>query len=182
MTEEQTTNLPALVDGNDATPLALFGSPEERAALCQRAEAYVSRSLVMMHRARRLVLNDRVEAIGLLSARRPLLGAHFASYQRFKHVEIFDPVVQVGPSSSKLVARTMKIDCIQLGHAFREYSNRWLRLTDWEWPSYRADMLETTEALAGHLEAELRAMRQLLMISDLYGGVPASPAEVGVQI
>ena len=122
----------------------------------------------MIRRARALVADDRKHVIDLLNARRQLLGEHLHRYQQFKHGRIFDPVVQHGPPSSKVVARTMKLDCMEMGAAFGDYCTRWLQLREAEWPMYRHDMLDTMDTLVGHLEAELRAMRQLLMISDFY--------------
>jgi hypothetical protein len=150
-------------------PAPLFGTSATREALGQQAEAYVSRALVMLGRARAVVRDDRVDAIDLLTARRGALGRHFQGYQKFKHGSIFDPVVRDGTASSKVVARTMKVDCVLLGELFCTYHMRWLRLCPAEWSVYRRDMEATAATLEQHLTAELRAMRQLLLISNLYG-------------
>lgn len=149
-------------------PPRLFASALTVAGLQREAEAHVARALTMMSRARCLVEADRRDAIDLLTASRIRLGGHFKRYQAFKHGNIFDPVVEFGPASSKVVARTMKVDCMQLGELFGAYHARWLGMRPGEWSGYRRDMLETVEMLTGHLEAELRAMRQLLLISNLY--------------
>lgn len=170
----QPTKLPDIV-----SPLAavrrvselppLFGSASARDALRIKAEASVARANEMMSRARALVLDDRVHAIDLLTTKRIRLCEHFQRYQRFKHAQIFDPVVEYAPASSKVVARSMKIDCMELGETFAAYHNRWLGLKAHDWAAYRQDMLHTTEMMQANIAAEIRAIRQLLMISDLYG-------------
>jgi len=147
---------------------AMFDLPETRDALRIEAERYVGRATLMIDRARALVLSERVQAIDLLTAQRGALGDHFGRYQRFKHSAIFDPVVEHGPTSSKLVARTMKVDCMALGERFAAYQARCLGLGASDWTYYRRDMLATTEALTVNLRAELRAIRQLLTISGFY--------------
>ncbi|RYF06122.1 MAG: hypothetical protein EOO77_27350 [Oxalobacteraceae bacterium] len=119
-----------------------------------------------MNRARALVEAERLDCIKLLTARRVALAAHLQNYQRFKHNNIFDPVMLFGLSSSKVVARSMKVDCLALGEEFASYHTRWLGLHASEWHRYREDMLSTVDNLSAHLDAELRAMRQLIMISD----------------
>ncbi|RYF09861.1 MAG: hypothetical protein EOO77_22815 [Oxalobacteraceae bacterium] len=146
----------------------LFGSASARAALGMEAEAYVARASEMMDRARAIVHSDRVRAIDLLQAKRVRLCEHFTRYQRFKHTQIFNPIIVHAPASSKVVARTMKIDCMELGETFAAYHNRWLGMRPKEWPAYRRDMLSTTEMMQTSINAEIRAIRQLLMISDLY--------------
>lgn len=145
-----------------------FGPELSRRSLENEAEAYVKRAITMIDRARALVIADRVGAVGLLSAYRATLGNHFQSYQRFKHGRIFDPVVRHGTPSAQVVARSMKVDCLQLGEAFAGYNTRWLGQRAGEWSAYREDMLEVTAMLKVSLTAELRAMRQLLMISAFY--------------
>lgn len=147
----------------------LFGCAPARDALRIEAEASVAQASEMMNRARALVLGDRVHSIDLLTAKRIRLCEHFQRYQRFKHVQIFDPVVEYAPASSKVVARSMKIDCMALGERFAAYHNRWLGLKAHDWAAYRQDMLHTTEMMQANIAAEIRAIRQLLMISDLYG-------------
>jgi hypothetical protein len=146
----------------------LFGSSGQRKALRVQAESYVLRASLMMRRARTLVTNDRVGACALLTDRRTALGQHFQRYQRLKHGSIFDPIVAYAPTSSKIVARGMKIDCMELGQEFAAYQTRWLRVppSDWRW--YKADMLATVDKLSLHLDAELRAIRQLLMVAEFY--------------
>lgn len=131
----------------------------------------------MMGRARALVMADRVDAIRLLTARRNALDAHFQRYQRLKHASIFDPIVEYAPTSSKIVARTMKIDCMELGEVFGAYHNRWLNVQPSEWRMYRADMLATVDMLTTNLDAELRAIRQLIMISQFYAFPTAEAAK-----
>lgn len=143
-------------------------SAASAAVLSGEAELFVKRALSMMGRARLLVEADREDATIALNQARARLGQHFLRYQAFKHSQIFDPIVTFGPASSKVVARSMKVDCMQLGETFGSYRDRWFRFRPNEWPSYRRDMLETTDLLKVHLEAELRAMQQLLMISKLY--------------
>lgn len=144
----------------------LLANTEARRALTVHAETYVARALVSLNRARALVEAERSECIELLTARRVTLAAHLQNYQHFKHNNIFDPVMLFGLSSSKVVARTMKVDCLTLGEEFAAYHTRWLRLHASEWQRYREDMLSTVHNLSVHLDAELRAMRQLIMISD----------------
>lgn len=62
----------------------------------------------------------------------------------------------------------MKIDCIELGEIFSGYNNRWLGLEYNDWTYYRKDMLLTTEMMQENINAEIRAIRQLLIISSLY--------------
>lgn len=150
-------------------PPLLFGSASARDALRVEAEASVAQASRMMNRARALVLGGRVHAIELLTAKRVRLCEHFQRYQRFKHGKIFDPVVEFAPASSKVVARSMKIDCMALGERFGAYHNRWLGLKADDWPAYRQDMLYTTEMMQLNIDEEIRAIRQLLMISSLYG-------------
>jgi len=147
---------------------SLFGAEAARDALCRRADGYVARATVMMRRARLLVLDDRAERIDLLTARRVALCEHFGRYQQFKHGSIFDPVVRHGRASSRIVARTMKLDCMALGERFGGYHARWLGMRRADWPHYRKDMLATVDMLSVHLRDELRAMRQLLTIADFY--------------
>lgn len=147
---------------------ALFGPSGQREALRVQAESYVRRASVMMRRARALVAADRVDALNLLTARRTALGAHFQRYQRLKHGSIFDPIVAHAPTSSKIIARTMKLDCMELGDEFSKYHTRWLRASPSDWRFYKADMLATVEKLATNLDAELRAINQLLMVSTFY--------------
>lgn len=149
-------------------PAALFGHSAARDALRRQAETYVAQAMVAMRRAQLLVEHDRVDTARLLTARRHALGSHFGRYQRFKHGSIFDPVVRHGPASSRVVARTMKVDCVELGEVFGAYTARWRDLRAADWPAYRRDMLTTVDMLTINLQAELRAIRQLLMISDLY--------------
>ena len=159
-----------LVQPDDApiAPPSLFGPPEARTALQDRAEAYVSRAFTMMRRAEALVAGGRIGSLALLAGNRDRLTAHLGRYQRFKHGEIFDPVVLHGPASSKIVARTMKLDCFHLGEVVTAHHTRWRHLRASEWPMYRAEMIETVTMLRRSMEAELRAIRQLLMISTLY--------------
>ncbi|RYE97844.1 MAG: hypothetical protein EOO77_38320 [Oxalobacteraceae bacterium] len=146
----------------------LFGSATARAALGAEAEAYVARASQMISRARAIVQGDRVKALDLLEARRQTLCNHFGRYQRFKHGQIFNPIIDHAPASSKVVARSMKIDCIALGEIFAGYHSRWVGLRRDEWTAYRHDMLCTTEMMQANIAAEMRAIRQLLMISDIY--------------
>lgn len=159
-----------LLDTKAAPSSSLFGPEPARDALCREADWYVARATLMMRRARLLVLDDRVDCTTLLTARRGSLGEHFRRYQRFKHGMIFDPVVQHGRPSSKVVARSMKVDCMALAEHFSAYQIRWHRVCQSDWLFYRADMLCTTDSMATHLDAELRAIRQLLMISEFYNG------------
>ena len=153
----------------DAAPAAAEPTPPHTAASLDREAAlYVARARMMVARARTLVLADRQDAIDLLANRRRNLGEHFTRYQVFKHANIFDPIVEHGPASSKVVARSMKMDCLELGETYRAYLDRWLGLTPREWASYRRDMLAVAEVLATHLDVELCSMRQLLMISRFY--------------
>ena len=124
----------------------------------------------MIGRARALVLGDRVRAISLLTKRRIALGACLQAYQRFKHGSIFDPVVRHGSASSQIVARTMKTDCLELGAVFGAHHAQWLALHPADWRAYRADTLSVSDMLIVRMEAELRAIRQLLMIADFYDG------------
>lgn len=156
-------------EATERSPL-LFGDAKARRALTAQAEGQVARALLMLNRARALVAAERSDCIDLLNARRAALGVHLQQYQRFKHGQIFDPVVSRGQPSSRVIARTMKVDCLTLGEDFAAYHTRWLRVRSSEWQSYREDMLSTTGRLAFHLDAELRAMRQLIMISDFYVG------------
>jgi hypothetical protein len=152
----------------DRIPVSLFGPPAARDALQHQGEAYVARAITMIRRARALVEDDRVGNVALLAQQSDRLAAHLGRYQRFKHGQIFDPVVDHGPASSKIVARTMKFDCFQLGETFAAHHARWRHLRAPEWAIYRADMIATTELLRTSMEAELRAIRQLLMISHFY--------------
>jgi len=149
---------------------SLFGSVDARDALGMEATSQVGRAAAMMRRARTLVAADRSGCLPLLTARRVVLAGHLQRYQRFKHGRIFDPVVRYGSPSSMIVARTMKVDCMAMGEVFGAYHARWLRVRAPEWRGYRADMIDTVDMLLVHLEAELRAIRQLLLISDLYDG------------
>lgn len=146
----------------------LFGPVSARAALGMEAETYVARAGEMMNRARAIVKDNRVQAIGLLETKRFQLCNHFSRYQTFKHTQIFNPVIQRAPASSKVVARAMKIDCIELGETFSRYSDRWIGLESNEWMDYKQDMLLTTEMMQENINVEIRAIRQLLMISSLY--------------
>lgn len=159
----------AMANQTVAAPAPLFGDGDARGALRAEAEHYVARALTMVGRARALVAADRSGRVALLTARRVALHGHLQRYQRFKHGHIFDPVIRLGPPSSQVVARAMKIDCLALGEQFGAYHARWLCFSPGEWLRYRTDMLATTESLSTHLHAELRAMQQLLMISAFYG-------------
>jgi len=149
---------------------SLFGSIAERDALEIEAAAQVARVALMMRRARALVAADRARCLSLLTARRAVLAAHLQRYQQFKHGRIFDPVVRYGSPSGTIVARTMKVDCMAMGEVFGAYHARWSRVRAPEWPGYRDDMITTVDLLLAHLDAELRAIRQLLLISRLYDG------------
>lgn len=151
--------------GVEPLPPLLFGSLASIQTLEAEAEHFVALALTMMIRARHLVEANRVGAIALLNARRKRLGEHFRRYQIFKHGQIFDPVIAFGPASSKIVAQGMKIDCLQLGETFSAYNDRWRKLSLRDWPSYRRDMIAHVEMITVNLQAELRAMRQLLMIA-----------------
>lgn len=155
--------------GVEPMPPLLIGSLSSISILEEEAEQFVARALTMMIRARYLVEADRISAIALLNACRKRLGEHFRRYQIFKHSQIFDPVVAFGPASSKIVARGMKIDCLQLGETFSTYSERWRKLSLQDWPTYRRDMIAHTEMITMNLQAELRAMRQLLTIAKFHG-------------
>ena len=148
---------------------SLFGPPAARDALRVAAEANVARAVSMTRRARALVLADRVGATALLTAQSTKLGDHLQRYQRFKHGSIFDPVVRHGLPSSQVVARTMKVDCVEMGHVFGAHHARWQFLKPADWPVYREDLLVVADRLSAHLDAELRAIRQLLMLSSFYG-------------
>lgn len=138
------------------------------ASLDQQAVSYVARAQMMVDRARKLVIADRVDTIDLLANRRQCLGEHFKLYQVFKHTNIFNPIVEFGAGSSKIVARSMKMDCLELGETYRAYVDRWLRLKPQEWRSYQRDMLAIAEVISTHLATELTSMKQLLTISQFY--------------
>lgn len=157
-----------LLDRSADAPVSLFGPAAARDALHGESRFYVARALCMLRRAHALVAADRVDTIALLGQQSDRLAVHLGRYQRFKHGRIFDPVVEHGPASSRIVARTMKFDCFQLGETFTAYHARWRHLRAPEWSSYRADMIATTDLLRTSLEAELRAIHQLLLISTLY--------------
>lgn len=157
-----------VMDRASAARVSLFGPAAAREALHREGEGYVIRAFSMLRRARALVTDDRVGNVALLGQQRERLAVHLGRYQRFKHSQIFDPVVEHGPASSKIVARTMKFDCFQLGETFTAYHARWRHLRAPEWSTYRADMIATTDLLRTSMEAELRAIQQLLMISHLY--------------
>lgn len=158
----------AAVDQAFGHPPLLFGDASARLALASQGEAYVTRALIMLHRARSLVEADRSGCVALLTARRGALCAHLQRYQRFKHGSVFDPVVRHGHLSSRAIAQAMKIDCLALGEELAAYHTRWTRADAGEWQHYRLDMLSTAESLSIHLKAELRAMHQLIMVSEFY--------------
>lgn len=151
-----------------AKPPSLFGNLADREALRTQADAYVQRAISMLDRAEALVQADRMDAADVLSQRRSALALHFQSYQRFKHLQIFDPVVQHGPASSKVVARTMKVDCVLLGNQFNDYHVRWQFMQSADWHAYKRDMLQTVSNLRSNLTEELRAIRQLISLSAFY--------------
>ena len=62
----------------------------------------------------------------------------------------------------------MKLDCMALGEEFAGYHSRWLHVSPLEWRFYKTDMLATVDKLAINLQAELRAIRQLLMVAEFY--------------
>lgn len=144
----------------------LFGAGQG-ALLCE-ADGYVARARTMLRRAHVLVMADRVDSIPLMTRHRDRLTAHLRRYQRFKHERIFDPVLRHGPASSRIVARQMKVDCYELGETITAYHARWRHLGVGEWPTYRADMLQTAGVIERGMAAELRAIRQLLMIAHHY--------------
>jgi len=145
-----------------------LGTAAERTALQAEAHLHVARATTMLRRARALVAADRVHRIALLTRQRERLFADLAHYQRFKHTRIFDPVVRHGSASAKVVARTMKVDCFHLGDTVASYHARWRHLDPAEWASYRTDMLATVDLLHARMQAELRAIDQLLTISHFY--------------
>jgi hypothetical protein len=149
----------------------IYLTASERQALDLRVEAIVTRAVAMIRRGRALALGDRRRAATLLMARREALCRLLQRYQRLKHDCIFDPVVQRGTASSKMVARNLKTECIQMGETFGAYHARWQYYDasdPSEWPRYRDDMLESTDALLAHLAAERQAVFRLLMISSFY--------------
>lgn len=151
-------------------PFLFDTSPAGRNALQVEADVYAVRILRSVNRARAVVDGDRHDALPILAARRRTLCILLTSYQRFKHARVFDPVVRLGSGSSKVVARTLKIECMSMGDAFSAYNARWHGMKQSEWSAYRPDMLLTTEALIDHVVSERTAIRKLLMISDLYDG------------
>ncbi|NTS63665.1 hypothetical protein HRV97_00650 [Sphingomonas sp. HHU CXW] len=168
--------LPCLGPNDEPPPLAQPGNPTgnplgtaaERAMLQAEAHVHVARATTMLRRARALVAADRAHRIALLTRQRERLFADLAHFQRFKHTRIFDPVVRHGSASAKVVARTMKVDCFHLGETVASYHARWRYLDRAEWASYRADMLATADLLHARMQAELRAIDQLLTISHFY--------------
>lgn len=146
----------------------LFGSGTTHGALLDEADAYVVRARTMLRRAHVLIMADRVGSNALMARHRDRLTAHLRRYQRFKHERIFDPVLRHGLASSRIVARRMKLDCYQLGETITAYHARWRYLSAAEWPAHRADMLLIAGIIERSMQAELRAIRQLLMISTHY--------------
>lgn len=151
-------------------PFLFDTSAAGRHALQVEADSYAVRILRMVNRARAVAHDNRCETLDLLSARRRALCDLLTAYQKFKHTRVFDPVVRLGSGSSKVIARTLKIECMQMGATFSAYNSRWLRTRQSEWQAYRPDMLSVTEQLIEHIVSERRAIKQLLDIADLYGG------------
>lgn len=146
--------------------LSAFGPGAQPATLHLEAERYTARAILMINRARALVAGDRVAALDVLSARRTALTAHFTRYQRFKHCCIFDPAIEHGGASRKIIALTMKLDCIAMGERFGAYKTRCLGVTRAGWACYREDMLATTEQLIVELNAQLDGIQHIVLLAD----------------
>jgi hypothetical protein len=150
-------------------PRPLLHTQIARRALRAEAEAHVRRISTTLRRSRTLAAAGRSGTTDLLAARRGVACDLLHHYQRFKHGRIFDPVVAHGPASSKVVARSMKSDCVTLGLSFAAFHARWDGVRAAEWPAYREDLLVNVDGMLAALASELRAIDQLLAIAELYG-------------
>jgi len=128
---------------------------------------------MMIDAAQNVVAQDGPPQVADMNRRRDALAELLGRYQRFKHRDVFDPVVKLGSASRAIAARRMKTECILMGQQFEQYCTRWTGLsTASDWQAYRVDMRTICDQLVEHLRSEAVALRWLTAIEDLYALVP----------
>jgi hypothetical protein len=116
----------------------------------------------LLARKEALIRASQGDAEALSRLRWELIRA-FMAYQMFKHREIFDAAASGGTPDQVVLAKRLKVDCIAMGAAHREYTQTW-SLTDVadRWPEYQSAALAMIETLRVHLAAERRETQAIM--------------------
>ena len=84
-------------------------------------------------------------------------------YQLFKHIEIFDPVIDRGDPRRAELAEAIKQRCIAAGEDYRRYVGRWTsEATELRWADYVADADAVAARIRLHMARERRDVEALL--------------------
>lgn len=85
------------------------------------------------------------------------------SYQLFKHLEIFDPLIGGGTTAASRLAREMKDRCCATGTAFEDHVRRWSSGSiDLSWQSYECESSGLIARLRSHVARERSDLDRLL--------------------
>ncbi|GGB36417.1 hypothetical protein GCM10011380_27280 [Sphingomonas metalli] len=103
------------------------------------------------------------DALAVLPQMRARLGEVLGAYQVFKHERVFDPAVATGDPECTKLGRSMKVECIAAGEAFRSHGQQWKpeRIAE-DWPNYRVAARLTLNALRRHLDNEREGIERLI--------------------
>lgn len=127
------------------------------------ADQFVADAHEFMRRATEIVVSDHRDSSALLHDGRAGISELLGRYQRFKHCEVFDPVIAGADKYRAMTARALKCDCVLMGETFATYVRRWQHTDlDSEWDTYRLEMIAMVEALCAHLKAEHSAITALV--------------------
>lgn len=89
------------------------------------------------------------------------------AYQQFKHVKIFDPMVEFGTPEQQQSAARMRERCLAAGEAFMDHMQRWpMHEVVKGWDAYRRSVNAMTAAMRLHLAREQREVPLLFELGE----------------
>jgi hypothetical protein len=78
-----------------------------------------------------------LDAWPAIAVHREKLSDAMQTFQRFKHANIFDPII-AGGRNDKTIAAELKADCVMLGNQYDAFRRRWISTeAKASWPEYR---------------------------------------------
>jgi hypothetical protein len=115
-----------------------------------------------------------------LAIRRSAMGRLLTSYQAFVHREFFDPIIAGSNAEHAALARTMKIDCIEMTEGFRAFQRRWIAEDAVErWDEYLLAAAEMVERLRRHITEVSAMARQMSSVQPASQGPSTDPQRQG---
>lgn len=105
-----------------------------------------------------------ISAWPALAAYREKLSDAMQAFQRFKHDQIFDPIIARG-HSDRVVAAALKADCVMLGAQYDAFRQKWARTdASLNWPEYRLSAISMMTTIRKGLAEQDVIIRTLNLV------------------